>query len=522
MLYSAFILVEADIVQVVINMMRSVKGGLGQTFALARHNESEGRKTRIRRSKEERKAMVDSFIKKYQKSNNGNFPSLNLTHKEVGGSFYTVREIVRDIIQENRVLGPAKFTLEELNTDQFFEQNPVGSIAKDPQPFLASLNESHPEPNKLQDTNSNMISVSDGSYAEVGHHVDDKGHVINVGQVDVANKEPIGAPVVSDGYDTGTEYPMVDTGHAINVSHLDLITKNESVEATIVCDGGFTKAEHKIVDEGCVLDGSQVDMINKEPSKATIPEIQVSDPTTIRPDVTPTPMAKVTAVTEDLIIETFPLRPLSKTTDGKEGLGELRDISNSAENFVKRLELEQSKEKSELNGTKPTNNSNSSDEKFEDAPANQILMNFSNTGHNNKENVGDILEESAYHSTHKEHFDHEFEDHTDPQVVSRQNTTTLENINQSQLIDGAQTSARTKNLNKTYKPSDEEGPRKADKHRGDVQLGGNSQRRSNTTVDRINLESWDGRAKNFAKEEPNPLLAVLKAFVNAFVKIWSG
>jgi len=45
-------------------MMHSVRGGLGQTFALAKHNESEGRKTRIRRSKEERKAMVESFIKK--------------------------------------------------------------------------------------------------------------------------------------------------------------------------------------------------------------------------------------------------------------------------------------------------------------------------------------------------------------------------------------------------------------------------------------------------------------------------
>ncbi|KAK4253887.1 hypothetical protein QN277_010505 [Acacia crassicarpa] len=54
--------------------------------------------------------MVETFIKKYQESNNGSFPSLNLTHKEVGGSFYTVRETVRDIIQENRVLGPAEFT----------------------------------------------------------------------------------------------------------------------------------------------------------------------------------------------------------------------------------------------------------------------------------------------------------------------------------------------------------------------------------------------------------------------------
>ena len=42
----------------------------------------------------------------YRVSNDGKFPSVNLTHKEVGGSYYIVREIVRDVIQENRVLGP--------------------------------------------------------------------------------------------------------------------------------------------------------------------------------------------------------------------------------------------------------------------------------------------------------------------------------------------------------------------------------------------------------------------------------
>jgi len=42
----------------------------------------------------------------YRISNDGKFPSVNLTHKEVGGSYYIVREIVRDVIQENRVLGP--------------------------------------------------------------------------------------------------------------------------------------------------------------------------------------------------------------------------------------------------------------------------------------------------------------------------------------------------------------------------------------------------------------------------------
>ncbi|CAH9115956.1 unnamed protein product [Cuscuta europaea] len=84
-----------------------------RTFALVTCNNSRGRKAGIRRSKEERKSMVETFIKKYQKSNCGNFPTINLTHKEVGGSYYIVRQIVREIIQENKVLGPTKLHPED-------------------------------------------------------------------------------------------------------------------------------------------------------------------------------------------------------------------------------------------------------------------------------------------------------------------------------------------------------------------------------------------------------------------------
>ncbi|XP_077221792.1 DNA binding protein isoform X2 [Tasmannia lanceolata] len=103
--------------------MQAVKvSWVGQTFALAKCSDSQGKKPRSRRTKEERRKMVETFIKKYQTSNNGSFPSLNLTHKEVGGSFYKVREIVRDIIQENRVLGPASSSPEKLSVDHFSEE----------------------------------------------------------------------------------------------------------------------------------------------------------------------------------------------------------------------------------------------------------------------------------------------------------------------------------------------------------------------------------------------------------------
>jgi len=378
------------------------------------------------------------LVSRYQDSNNGNFPSLNLTHKEVGGSFYTVREIVRDIIQENRVLGPAKFTLEELNTDQFFEQYPLGSIARDPEPFPpASSIENHCEPDKLQDTNKKMISVSDGPYTEVVHQVVDKGHVISVGHIDVTNKEPIEAVVAVDGNDTRAEHLIVDQGHTTNASRIG-VTNNESVKTAAVSDGSCAGNEYKIVGNGHVLNDSQVNLVNKESNETAIPEMQVSDPSALKQKVEPelaaakTPMTKVNVATEDLIVDTFPLSSASVTTDGIRSPGGLRDSSNSPENDMKMLELRQGEEKSELNGIEPSKNLNLLDEKFEDAPGNQILKNISNTELDKEENVRDISEESSNHSTHKEHYD--FEDPTDSQVeVSHKNTIT---IDQSKKADG--------------------------------------------------------------------------------------
>lgn len=515
--------------------MYSVKGGwVGQTFALAKNNESDGRKSRIRRSKEERKAMVESFIKKYQKSNNGNFPSLNLTHKEVGGSFYTVREIVRDIIQENRVLGPAKFNLKEPTSSQFFEQNPLGSIVKDPHSYLtASSIENHSELDNLQDTGDKMLSVSDGYYTGVEHQAVDKGHAINVSQVDVINKVSIETTVVSDGYYTGAEHPVVNNGHVISGSQVD-VANNESVEAAVVSDGYYNGAEHQIVDEGHVVNGSQADMINKESSDSTVPEMQVIEPMIPKQNVeqelatSTTPMPKVTLLTEEFVVETFPLRPDARTADGMEqGLGELRGSSFSLEKDIKMSETEQGEGRSELNGIEPTKNSNLLDEKLEDTLGNQILKNNSNTGHDDEEkNLGDTLAASAKHSTLKEPFGRES---SDPQVrVPHQTSITSETINQSHIIDGAKTSIQdgfqAKNLTKTdtvgTKPS-QESREKANKHRVDGQLGDSSKRISNPTLDRINLESWEGKPKNSAKHESNPLLAIFKVFVDAFMKFWS-
>uniref|UniRef100_A0A7N0TXH9 AT3G52170-like helix-turn-helix domain-containing protein n=1 Tax=Kalanchoe fedtschenkoi TaxID=63787 RepID=A0A7N0TXH9_KALFE len=113
-------------------IMHAFKGGWArQTFALAKSNDKVEKKSGVRLSKKERRVMVESFIKTYQSLNNGTFPSVHATHKEVGGSYYIVREIVRDIIQENKVLAPPKVRHKQQNS--FPGDYPVGSIALEPQ-----------------------------------------------------------------------------------------------------------------------------------------------------------------------------------------------------------------------------------------------------------------------------------------------------------------------------------------------------------------------------------------------------
>lgn len=91
--------------------MQGVKiSWVGRSFALAAPPDSCGHKKGGRRkTREERRTMIKSFVEKYKTSNKGDFPSITLTHKEVGGSYYTVREIMRELKQEDKSfdsLGP--------------------------------------------------------------------------------------------------------------------------------------------------------------------------------------------------------------------------------------------------------------------------------------------------------------------------------------------------------------------------------------------------------------------------------
>ncbi|KAF2302515.1 hypothetical protein GH714_036636 [Hevea brasiliensis] len=359
--------------------MYATKGGwLGrQTHSLAKSNESVGRKSRIRRSKGERKEMVESFIKKHQSLNDGNFPSLNLTHKEVGGSFYKIREIVREIIQENRVLGPAKDFPEEQNADQLLVKYPLGPISTDPE---SSLSLSHDGsafvPDQHQNTSQELNLIADGLSAEPEEQQFDKEQIINKSHVSVTNKE---------------------------------------------CDE-IKVAKTKV---GEAL-----------PKKEVKEEVAASRTKVIQ-------MA-------DVIVETFPLRPVNlpiNHLDGKSG--ELRVLNGTVvDKEVEKVDIDVEVKSS----------------------------------HNDK-----VISETK--------------------VVNVSNGTQTETT-----LDG------------THDSTNSSGPithKEVIGNKADVQLSGSSQKGNKPTLDRINNKSWEGASKNLAESETNPVLAIFKLFIAAFMKIWS-
>lgn len=431
--------------------MHAVKGGwVGQTFALAKCNESGGKKTRVRRSKEERKSMVESFIKKYQESNNGNFPSLNLTHKEVGGSFYIIREIVREIIQENRVLGPAKLTEGEHDIDRFLQQNPLGSISTPPEPLLSEQ--------------------SNGSSFVPSHHED------------------------------------------------------ESDESVMITNGNSMESEYKEFGSEKIINGNLVDVTNGT-DKAALVEVQVIEPPESDKSKKETYVftSKVIQVEADIVVETFPLRPVAKPTDSVNGMSS--EVGKLDENLYKtengKLNVSQENGSFKLDGMNSSEVSVLTDDGKEVENNVGLLLekNSNLTDKKMVESISDPLSESSECSTG---VTAKLGTPNGAALeVSRTDTLMSDTNEQSKAIVGEAINVSNgfhpKNHG-TYESTSERAV--AVESKVDAQHV-NSKKGSSKTLDRINLESWEGTSKSRAESETNPLWTIFKSFVTAFINFWS-
>uniref|UniRef100_A0A803QVD0 AT3G52170-like helix-turn-helix domain-containing protein n=1 Tax=Cannabis sativa TaxID=3483 RepID=A0A803QVD0_CANSA len=492
--------------------MHAVKGGwVGQTFALARSNESEGRKSRIRLSKKERKAMVESFIKKYQTLNNGSFPSLNLTHKEVGGSFYTVREIVRDIIQENRVLGPAKLSGDGKSTNQL-EEYPLGSIAIAPQYHLTQLsNGSQIITDEYHGSNEEPNLVN-GHHAVLEDKVFDNGQVINV--------------TIERGLSEPKDVEM--QGHRF--MELEQNGDDQSnKEADLVSDGNYACPGQEEVDNQHVINGIQVDVGNiesQEQNAALLHSSELSEAENAEESTAS--RSKVTSIAADVTVETFPLKPA--TTTAGEFDRSSNELSNVAHSFGKqdlvKVDLATDTGSSQTDGIESLKSFSLMDEKN--------MTNISNSLDDNKSGLVNVeemekhrdpsLESSKYSNKST---GHEMQDLNGNDVKVSSKDVTAVTIEKSQAISGAKAVNVPNGINVKYidknvgKSEHLKTEQELNENEVDAQQVGKPQKGSNPTLDRINLESWGGASKNPRKPEGNPIWVVFKVFVDAFVKFWS-
>ncbi|KAL2967635.1 hypothetical protein AAZX31_16G186600 [Glycine max] len=65
--------------------------------------EPEAPKGQKRVPRHQRRAMVESFVNKYRAENAGKFPKISDTQKQVGGSYYVIREIVLELEYESKM-----------------------------------------------------------------------------------------------------------------------------------------------------------------------------------------------------------------------------------------------------------------------------------------------------------------------------------------------------------------------------------------------------------------------------------
>ncbi|RDY03235.1 hypothetical protein CR513_13206, partial [Mucuna pruriens] len=63
----------------------------------------DAQKGRNRVSRHKRRALVESFVNKYRAENAGKFPKISDTQKQVGGSYYVVREIIQELEYKSKM-----------------------------------------------------------------------------------------------------------------------------------------------------------------------------------------------------------------------------------------------------------------------------------------------------------------------------------------------------------------------------------------------------------------------------------
>lgn len=75
----------------------------GRSYATSAPSDAiQARKPKRRVTKNERKSMVENYVKNYRETNAGKFPTTTNAMKDTGGSYYTVRQILQELIHNSK------------------------------------------------------------------------------------------------------------------------------------------------------------------------------------------------------------------------------------------------------------------------------------------------------------------------------------------------------------------------------------------------------------------------------------
>lgn len=490
--------------------MHSLKAScVGQVLALAKPHDSVGKRTRNRIPKEERKTLVESFIKKHQSLNNGSFPSLNLTHKEVGGSFYTIREIVREIIQENRVLGTSGLILEGKGDDDHLEDqtlsssllmDPVPPLSLSPEGFHSLSGQSHNLSSEVGETMSaddfnGRQAASEETGSDVLKDREVNGcHQLSEEGIGLLTHEPVGSTDIPRAQFTGSCGEENDAKHGrVQTICESFVPKPQGEEVEV-------DKEDIAFGETPLIESKDTKPVNNDDEAAMMTE---------RVNMRENTLVTIGLPAEAVVAEAFPVTSVTSTT---------MELANGTE---AKVESDSSVETSVDLGDISSSTSAVPEER-----GTQVI------GSQMPNQISIVMEKKVEEKTvNPASVDAECADTkgkvVDNAVISSSIHETKEFSNGSCL-----TTERT-----IPKSSTESGSLKEDIARNEVTSvekarvekenlnasdSSSSQKGNIAPLNRIKPESWKGQSNvTGGGRETNPLLAVLKSFLTAFVKFWS-
>ncbi|XVF53698.1 hypothetical protein PTKIN_Ptkin05aG0119700 [Pterospermum kingtungense] len=80
-------------------------------------------------SKDERRALIESFVSRYKSMNAGKFPSATAAQKEVGGSYYFIRKILQELEHKSK-LGPSNGSYDSISGKVVSKEDKSFSVAE--------------------------------------------------------------------------------------------------------------------------------------------------------------------------------------------------------------------------------------------------------------------------------------------------------------------------------------------------------------------------------------------------------